>query len=357
MPVIRNSSLLALLLALTPTLVAPLARAAPEPTPSEISVARRLFDEGKAAEDAGRFREAAEKFRKAVAIKDTPGIRFHLARCEEEQGALVESLVEYERAAELLESGVRAPDVEKLLPRARERVQAKVASLVVTLPDGVQGAVVELDGKTLSASVLGVAIPMNPGKHQLRASAPGRVSFVSELKLVTGEASRVEVELRAVPSTPSPSSAPPVVASSGTTLERRPEARADHSSETARTVALVSEAGLFAAGLTTGIVFLVAKGGADDRYRTANDLVLSQVGGSDPNGTACSIPRDGCADLEDARRESSRHGTLSTVGFVTAGVSAAAFGLTLILWKTEPPVRAQASLGPGRAVLSVSARF
>jgi tetratricopeptide (TPR) repeat protein len=84
---------------------------AAEPTPSEISVARRLFDEGKAAEDAARWREAADKFRQAAAIKDTPGIRFHLARCEEEQGAFVEALVEYDRARELIDSGVKAPDV------------------------------------------------------------------------------------------------------------------------------------------------------------------------------------------------------------------------------------------------------
>ncbi|MDF3065597.1 MAG: hypothetical protein K0R38_1198 [Polyangiaceae bacterium] len=110
------------------------ATAAPEPTPSEISVARRLFEEGKAAEDAGRYRDAADRFRKAIAIKDTPGMRFHLARCEEEQGALVEALVEYDRAREMLDSGFKAPDVERLLPEARQRVQDKVASVTLRLP-------------------------------------------------------------------------------------------------------------------------------------------------------------------------------------------------------------------------------
>src|SRR5687767_14734210 len=87
--------------------------AAAEPSPSEISVARRLFDEGRAAADAARWAEAAGKFRRALAIKDTPGIRFHLARCEEEQGAFVEALIEYDRARELIDAGTKAPDVEK----------------------------------------------------------------------------------------------------------------------------------------------------------------------------------------------------------------------------------------------------
>jgi tetratricopeptide (TPR) repeat protein len=101
-------------------------------------VARRLFDEGRAAEDSARWHEAAEKFRQATTIKDTPGMRFHLARCEEEQGAFVEALVEYDRARELIDSGVRAADVEKLLADAREHARAKVALLTLELPSGVR---------------------------------------------------------------------------------------------------------------------------------------------------------------------------------------------------------------------------
>jgi tetratricopeptide (TPR) repeat protein len=152
-----------------------LARAA-DPTPSEISVARRLFDEGKKAEDAGRWREAADRFRQAALIKDTPGIRFHLARCEEERGAFVEALLEYDRARELIEGGVKAPDVERLLNEARERVRAKVALVTLRLPDATQNASVSVDGKAVSASVLNVPLPINPGRHRLQAAAPGRTS-------------------------------------------------------------------------------------------------------------------------------------------------------------------------------------
>jgi tetratricopeptide (TPR) repeat protein len=123
MRLLLSRSLLVLSLALVPVLRAPSAAAATEPTPSELSVARRLFDEGRAAEDAGHWREAADKFRKATAIKDTPGMRFHLAKCEEQQGAFVEALVEFDRARELIDSGMKAADVEKLLADARERVR------------------------------------------------------------------------------------------------------------------------------------------------------------------------------------------------------------------------------------------
>jgi len=350
----RFRSLFALLLAFAPTLSTAVARAAPEPTASELSVARRLFEEAKAAEDAGRFREAAEKFRKAIAIKDTPGMRFHLARCEEEQGAFVEALLEYDRARELLEGGTKAVDVEKLLPSARQRVKEKLAQLTLRLPEGVSNATVELDGKALSGSVLGVPIPMNPGRHRLRAAASGRADYVSELELGTGESKQVAIELppagaRAA-ALPAPAPAAPVQPAPAPAAQKG-------SSNPARTVALVSEASLFAAGLTSGIVFTIAKSGANDRYQTANERVLSQVGGSDPSGTACAVPREGCAELENARGERDRDGAIATAGFVTAGVSALAFGLTLGLWKTRPPAQVHAQVQPNRLAVSVSGAF
>jgi tetratricopeptide (TPR) repeat protein len=344
--------LFSLLLLFGATPLWPAASWAAEASAPEISVARRLFDEGKVAEDAGRFREAAEKFRKAVAIKDTPGMRFHLARCEEGQGAFVEALLEYDRARELLDSGVKAVDVEKLLPDARERVRAKLSQLTLRLPEGIANARIELDDKPLSDSVVGTALPVNPGKHRLRASAPGRQSYAGELELTQGESKQIVIELPLVPAVPTPVPAATGAVSGGT----RPASAAD-SPTPWRTVALAGEASLFAVALTSGIVFTVAKSAAEDRYQTANERVLSQFGGADPMGIACAEQLEGCAELEEARQDRGRDAKLATAGFVVAGASAVAFGLTLVLWKDDPPARVGASLGPGRAALSVSGSF
>lgn len=351
----RSRTFLALLLALAPTLYGPVASAAAEPTPSEISVARRLFDEGKAAEEAGRFAEAAAKFRRAIAIKDTPGMRYHLAHCEEEQGAFVEALVEYDRARELIDNGAKAADVAKLLDGAREKVRAKVALLTLLLPKDLKNVAVMLDGKPLSPSVLELPLPINPGKHRVSVAAAGRTSFEHDLELGLGEVKQLAIELPVTTTAVAP--AAPVPPPTATNRESAPApARNSGSGTPARTFVLAAEASLFAAALTTGIVFTIAKSGADDRYQTANEVVLS--GGDDPLGTACSMtpPRQGCADLESARCDRIRDRTWATVGFVTAGVSAAAFGLTLGFWRTAP-ARVQASAAPGRLALSVSGRF
>src|SRR4051812_27730192 len=294
----------ALLFALVPLFGATLGHAAAEPTPSEISVARRLFDEGRAAEDAGRWREAAEKFRKATAIKDTPGMRFHLARCEEEQGAFVEALVEYDRARELLDSGMRAADVEKLLADARERVRAKVALLTLRLPEGVQNVSVELDGKALSAQVLGVPMPINPGKHRLSALAVGRTRFASELELATGEVKQLAIDLPIATTVPPAAPAAPVAAPvhPAVATSVSPSPYAADASVSPRSVVLVTEASLTAVGLATGIVFMALRSSADDRIGKANQNVIDSVPGGDPDGTACGmkVPPAGCAELSQA---------------------------------------------------------
>ena len=123
---------------------------------------------------------------------------------------------------------------------------------------------------------------------------------------------------------------------------------------------LVTEAALVAAGVTTGVIFTVLRSAANDRYDTATQAVLAEVGGSDPDGVACSgeMPPVPCADLREAGRDRTRATNIATVGFVAAGVSAAAFGLTYWLWPEATGVSsAHATVVPGGATLSLSGRF
>jgi hypothetical protein len=316
-------------------------------------VARRLFEEGRTAEDAARWAEAAEKFRRATAIKDTPGLRFHLARCQEELGAFVEALLEYDRARELIDSGVRAADVEKLLAEARQRVRAKVAQLTLRLPSDVPNVSVELDGKALSASVLGVPMPINPGKHRVSAVAVGRARFFSELTLATGEVRQLPIEL------PIAATAAPAPARATTPAAASPQAaRVDDTAVPTRTVVLIGEASLFAAALGTGIFFSVARSSANERYERANTTVLSQLDEGDDPDRACSRPLEGCTELRDAGEDRTQAGRIAAGGFIAAGVSAAAFGLTYFLWPhAEAPIAVGATTRPGGASLEFSGRF
>lgn len=338
--------------ALAPLLLATAAWAAPEPSPSEISVARRLFGEARAAEDAGRWVEAAEKFKGAIAIKDTPGLRFHLARCEEEQGSLVEALVEYDRARELLDSGVKAADVEKLLAAARERVRAKVALLTLKLPQEVQNVSVELDGRALSRSVVGQPMPINPGKHHVNAVAVGRRSFTGDVELAIGEVKQLEVQLPESTTAPAPTAAP--VAAAPSNAQPADVAPAPHASGVStKTVLLVGESALLVAGLATGIGFLVARGAADTNYDQASASL-----GSDSHTCSSASPPPACAKLSEALDDRHRDSLGAVIGFAGAGVSAAALGLTYFLWPGgEAPADIHARASQNGWFVSVNANF
>jgi hypothetical protein len=336
-----------------------LARAA-EPTPSEISVARRLFEEGKAAEDASRWREAAEKFRQAAAIKDTPGIRFHLARCEEESGALVEALLDYDRARELIDGGAKAVDVERLLPEAHERVRAKVAHVTLRLTDGMQHASVSVDGKAVSDSVLGLPLPINPGRHRVQATAPGRAPFDKELQLGAGEKRDVLINPALASTPPASAAAPPVATPPAPARTRR--AAVDTSVPT-RTIVLVGEGSLLVAALGTGIYFTVARSSAQSDMDAANAKMLKALMGRPVDGSTCFMPSNpdviaACPALDAARADRDSAATWQMAGFIGAGVSAAALGLTWWLWPSaSDEAKPSVAVGPGRVDFALSGRF
>src|SRR5690606_38839164 len=166
-----------------------------EPSPSEIAVARELFEQGKLLQDRGEWSRANAQYRKALDIKDTPGLRYRVGYCEEQLGNLVEAGVEYDRARELLESGVRADDVAELLPRTIASLQRRTPSLTLVLQDPPPNVVLRIDGDLLAPAVVGKSIPLNPGKHSIVVSAPGYRSFAQTVGLAEGERKRLRVSL------------------------------------------------------------------------------------------------------------------------------------------------------------------
>jgi hypothetical protein len=186
----------------------------------------------------------------------------------------------------------------------------------------------------------------------VQAAAPGRASFDKELQLAAGEKRELVLELAAV------STAQPAPVAAPVTAPASAPARSDvDTSVPTRTLVLVGEGSLLVAALGTGIYFTVSKGSAQKRMDEANALILEQVG-SDGAGTACSMPVDGCDQLEQARQDREKAATWAIAGFVGAGVSAAALGLTYWLWPSQStPVQPSVALAPGRVDFGLSGRF
>jgi hypothetical protein len=329
---------------------------AEEPTPTELAVARRLFKEATELEAQQRWEEASVKLREAIRIKDTPGLRYHLAHCEESLGLLVEALLDYDRARDLIAAGARASDVEALLPQAQRALARRVPSIVIVSPPGVTNLSASIDGQEVAPSVIGRPAPVNPGTHRVSVSAPGHQDFIAEVTVTEGERRVLAVKL-AKNSREFP--APSALAKKPTAP---PEPRSASSSGiSARTYVLVGEVAVMAASLAVGVTFVIAGSRADDRVDRANDRVDRQAMGSDvpPScDSATGDVLDACRDLSEAYHDRNRYRLLATAGFVGAGVSAVATLATYLLWSERPTsVAISGSVQPGSVWLGAATSF
>jgi hypothetical protein len=326
-------------------LAAPAALA--EPTASELVLARRLFAEASALEERGHWGAASVKLREALAIKETPGLRYHLAHCEEQSGQLVAASLEYARASELIRAGAQAPDVAQLLALADQRLITQIPKLSLDVPADVQGVSVEIDGHPISPAVLGNPIPLDPGTHRVVARAPNRGDFNERVELTLGQTHTLVLVF------PQRGPAPPVapLVSPSRPLAPEPERRG----VAPRTIALIGEGALAAAGLAVGIGFTVVRANAAARVEGWQGEIDARSNGS---GTGCqeAATTPECVELRSAIDDHRRASTLMTVGYVGAGVGLTAGVLTWLLWP-KSNARISAWVGPEGAALRAVTTF
>jgi hypothetical protein len=318
-----------------------------EPTPSELVLARRLFAEASALEEAGNWEAASTKLREALAIKETPGLRYHLAHCEEQLGALVAASLEYARASELIRAGAQAPDVAQLLALADQRLVLQIPKLLLDVPPDLQGVTVEIDGHAINPAVLKNPIPLDPGSHQVVAHAPNRGDFNERVDLTLGQTHTLVLVFPQRGAPPPPAAAPVVARPAAPEPERRGVAP--------RTIALIGEGALFAAGLGVGIGFTVARANAAARVERAQREIDARSGGGDA-GCEDAAANPGCTELRSAIDDHRRSSLLMTVGYVGAGVGLTAGVLTWLLWPTSD-ARVSAAVGPDGAMLGAGTTF
>lgn len=324
---------------------------AAEPTPTELAIARRLFKEATELELEAEWELAAAKLKEAILIKDTPGLRFHLAHCEERMGQLVEAMLDYDRARELIAAGVKAPDVEALLEPARRSLEQRLPTLLIVVPAGVPDLSIELNGRPVARSILGRPAPVNPGQYRVTLTAPGYAPFAQDITIVVGDRKRISPQLVPLPDAGGASPEPQPA-------ERRQPAAVD--SET-RTYVLIAESAVTLAALGTGIGFLLLKNDAQDRVIRAGNAADAAARGT--NSSCSNSPTDpalvaACRKLDDAISDYDTAQLVSTIGLVGAGVGAVSIVLTATLWPSRPgTARAKAFTGPSGTFFAIDGVF
>ena len=197
---LRNGALVALLL--VGCALAPIASAqeadANRPDAQSTAAARALFEEGVAYSDANRWEEAADRFRRSLALRPSPVVAYNLASALVHLGELVE-------ASELLQGVARdeaAPEPARAAAASLlEEVQPRLGRLTIHLDGYPMEIEVRVDGRVIREEAVGVPVPADPGTAEVRVMR-GREA-VAEGTVEVPEGGEAELRLEVPP--------PPVV--------------------------------------------------------------------------------------------------------------------------------------------------
>jgi hypothetical protein len=210
------------------------------------ATAQELFQQGKDLLAAGQTAQACTKFAAAAELVSTAGVRLNLASCYEKIGRTASAWTRYDEALTIAErSGDTA--AAAFARDAKAALSPRLSYLAITVPTEafLAGLVVTRDGEKIPPAAWGAAIPVDPGDHQIVATAPGHDKW-STVTNVNGEKTRASISVPVLKATPAPPAPPEPVP-----VTSPPPAKSGMWSGPG---AVQREAGLIAAGL--GVVGL-----------------------------------------------------------------------------------------------------
>jgi hypothetical protein len=155
--------------------------------------AEKFFQDGRALLAEGNLADACDAFRKSNDLEPKVGTLLNLADCEEKRGRIAAAWERFLEARAL---------ARQLHDQRAGEADKRVAALLPRLPHltinlgkdaQVEGLVVRRDGVEVPTSELGREIPIDPGKYQLAASAPGYKAWNRSIDIA--ESAHVIVEV------------------------------------------------------------------------------------------------------------------------------------------------------------------
>jgi len=302
--------------------------------------AEELFRQGQTLMQAGKYAEACPKLAESQRLDPGTGTLLNLAACHEKEGKLASAWAEYNDAAALAQRDGRDDRVQYCKEHLAA-IEPKLARLTINVAAGaeVPGFEVKLDEVVVGGPSLGIALPVDPGPHQISASAPGRRPWQASLTIRVGpsqEAVTIQALAEASDASepangPAPAPPPP------------PRAEGGSSSGNTQRVIAYGLGGLGIVAVGVGTAFGLT---AISKNNESNDKGCF--------GNQCTAP--GASLRNDARSA----GTISTVAFALGG-AALAGGVALFFTapsaKHENRASARVVLGPGGGAVAIGSAW
>ncbi len=282
------------------------------------AAAQALFNEGKRLMSEGNYEAACPKLVASLELVPGLGTRGKLAECYEKAGQTASAWAQYREVAALAK---RAGDSrrEQVATQRADRLEAQLAYLTIDVPGDarVPGLIVKLDGNVIKAGAFGTPVAVDPGAHQVEATATGYEPWSSEVEVAAeAKASAAVPALTKLPEPVTPDPTPGV----GTGPVDAPTGDKKSNKKLYGMIGV----GVGGASIVVGSVFGLS---ARSKWNEAFD------DGHCSDANVCSA--EGQALTDDARSAATKANI-----FVGAGVAIAAVGA--YLWFTAPTDDAEA---------------
>lgn len=263
--------------------------------------ADRLFDEGIALLDAGKFDEACTKLEASQRAEAAAGTLLALGDCLAKAGKTASALKTFREAGEFARRVGDAPRVRAADSRA-ELLVPVVPSLKIEVT-AEPPVTVRRDGNVIEPSQWGVAVPLDPASYALDASSPGRVTWSKQVDLRGAGTTTITVPKLALAPAPAAQRPPAVDEGTGWSMRRK-------------------------AALATGAVGVIALGiGGVFGVKASSTWSDAKAACRGDGDVTCPTSRD-----TELARSAGAQADVATA-FVIGGV--VALGAAVVLWLTD----------------------
>lgn len=278
------------------------------------AAAEALFDEGKKLMTAGSYAQACPKFAESQKLDPGPGTLLNLAACWEKAGKTATAWVTYKETITEAEKSNRKEWAAQATKRAKA-LEPILSKLTIAVPENVKvsGLTVKRDGVVLGSAEYGLAIPQDPGKHVIEASAPDKKTFSTTVELgaksdmQTVTITPLEDSKGAVAAT-GPATTPSTTPNQGSSSTTSSPSGGDYGVDTGGGGGTLRIVGLVVAGV--GVVGIGA--GA---YFGLHASGLNEDAKSNCNADQTRCNAEGLKQVDDAKSAA----TISTIGFIAGG--------------------------------------
>ena len=166
-----------------PATPSPSSGTTPPTSTADKAVAEMLFFTARGMMEAGRYAEACTKLAESYRLDPAAGTLLNLAVCHESEGRVASAWGEFRQALSDARKANRA-DREELAKNSIAKLEPELPFLTIVVPELAKVKDLEIlrNGVALGSGGWGTELPIDPGKVEIVARAPG---FLPRTKTIT----------------------------------------------------------------------------------------------------------------------------------------------------------------------------